>query len=74
MTTPINGLPALCSVTLLRARELAVLFGVRERTIYRWRREGKIPPPIRIGGSTRWRRDDIERFFNEQRRMDSDGE
>lgn len=43
-----------------RARHLADRYGVHASTIWRWAREGIIPPPRRIGGVTVWAADDIE--------------
>ncbi len=43
------------------AEEVAVRFGVSKDTIWRWRREGDFPAPVRLGGRTsRWRLSDIE--------------
>mgnify|MGYP005995097033 CR=1 FL=1 len=41
--------------------QVAVRFGVSKDTIWRWRREGDFPAPVRLGGRTsRWRLSDIE--------------
>ena len=39
---------------LVSARELAALFGVDKCTIWTWHSGGKIPMPVKIGGTTRW--------------------
>jgi len=44
---------------LITTEELAQMLSVSERTIYRWRAEGKIPPALKIGGVLRWSRDAI---------------
>ncbi len=63
---------------LLKARDMAALLGVNERTIWRWAGCGVIPPPLRIGqvkgdptrGSpkrscaARWRRCDLDVFLS----------
>ena len=45
---------------LLLASEVAQIFKVSPRTVTRWGQNGKLPPPVRVGGVTRWRRSDIE--------------
>jgi predicted DNA-binding transcriptional regulator AlpA len=44
---------------LLSASDLTVLLKLSLRTIRAMDRAGKLPKPIRIGGSIRWRRDEI---------------
>ncbi len=48
---------------LLLASEVADLFRVSVRTVTRWGHGGKLPPPVKVGGVTRWRREDIERVL-----------
>ncbi len=48
---------------LLSASELGELLGVNKSTIWTWHSGGKIPAPVRIGGVTRWRRAEIERWL-----------
>lgn len=44
----------------LSAADLASRFGVSRATIWRWKREGKIPSPVYLGARcTRWREEDI---------------
>lgn len=45
---------------LLRAAEVAKILELGVSSVWRLARKGQIPAPIRIGGSTRWRRADIE--------------
>ena len=40
---------------LIGAEELARMMDVSERTLWRLLSAGKVPPPVRIGRSTRWR-------------------
>lgn len=40
---------------LITAEELAKLMQVSERTLWRLLSGGKLPKPVRIGRSTRWR-------------------
>jgi excisionase family DNA binding protein len=45
---------------LLRVSEVAKILELGISSVWRLARKGQIPAPIRIGGSTRWRRADIE--------------
>lgn len=45
----------------LSVDQVASRFGVSKDTIWRWRREGDFPKPVKLGGrTTRWRLSDIE--------------
>lgn len=49
---------------LLTQREVANRLGVTERTIFTWRREGKFPPPRRLGTrSLRWEEHQIDEWL-----------
>jgi predicted DNA-binding transcriptional regulator AlpA len=41
-------------IQLLTAKELGVLLSLSKRQIFRLNSCGKIPKPVRIGGSVRW--------------------
>ncbi len=41
------------------ARELSAMLGVSLRQIWRLNSTGKLPKPVRLGGSVKWRRDEI---------------
>jgi excisionase family DNA binding protein len=45
---------------LLTARDVAARLSIGVSTLWRQVKRGNLPAPIRIGGSTRWRRADIE--------------
>ena len=47
---------------LIDVGQLARLLGVSTRTLWRHVSAGKAPQPVRLGGCTRWRRDDIDRW------------
>ncbi len=49
---------------LLRARDLAAVLNMGESSVWRHVKNGDIPKPIKIGGSTRWRRADIEAIIS----------
>lgn len=48
---------------LLRVSDLAQLMQVSVRTIWRLRSAAQLPEPIRVGGSVRWNREEIERWM-----------
>jgi excisionase family DNA binding protein len=48
---------------LVRADEVARMMGVSERTLWRLLSAGKIPQPVRIGRSTRWRLAEIREWI-----------
>jgi predicted DNA-binding transcriptional regulator AlpA len=50
---------------LLTAHEVADRLTVSVRTVWRWAGKGQLPPPIHIGGITRWRMRDIEAFIRQ---------
>lgn len=50
--------------SLLTTKDLARLLQVSTRTLRRWQRGGHVPPPLRIGGSLRWRAADIETWLS----------
>ncbi len=43
----------------IQAREVGRLLGVSLRQVWRLNSTGKLPKPVRLGGSVRWRRDEI---------------
>lgn len=45
---------------LVTAEDVAGLLDISTRTLWRLVSAGKIVPPLKLGGSTRWRRADIE--------------
>ena len=47
----------------MNAGELANTLGVSERTIWRMLSCGKIIEPVRIGGSTKWHRTQVENWI-----------
>ena len=50
-------------VELVNARELAKVLSVSERTLYRLKSTGELPPPIVLGGSVRWRLTEIRQWI-----------
>lgn len=58
---------------LLTRKDLARLFQVSLRTISRWQTSSAIPDPVRIGGSLRWRREDVTDWIVRSSRADAGG-
>jgi len=48
---------------LISAAELGELLQVSTRTLWRLRSAGKLIKPIKIGGSTRWRLDEVQTWI-----------
>jgi len=49
--------------SLLKAETLAELLSVSKRTVWRWKSAGKLPKPVTIGASVRWRQEDINQWI-----------
>jgi excisionase family DNA binding protein len=58
-----NDVPEQASLPLMTITEVAELFVVCERTVRNWVKEGLLHP-IKIGGSLRFRRSEIEALLN----------
>ena len=52
---------------MLVTREIAEMFRVSEETVYRYRRDGKLPYIRLPGRGYRYRREDVLRVFGEVR-------
>lgn len=49
--------------TFLSVEQVAIRYNVSKDTIWRWRREGDFPKPIRLGPKvSRWRLSDLETY------------
>lgn len=47
----------------LSVEQVALRFGVSKDSIWRWKRRGDFPAPVKLGGTTtRWRLSDIEEW------------
>ena len=59
-----NALPTeRATPALISASELAALLQVSTRTLWRLRSAGKLIKPIKLGGSTRWRLDEVQAWI-----------
>lgn len=63
MATPRATDPAPTPPLLIDAPALASLLGRSERSIWRDDSAGRIPRPIKLGGSKRWRRAEIHAWI-----------
>lgn len=53
---------------LMTATQVARYLEVSRRTIWRWTKQGLLPPPVRVGPHCpRWRAEDIRRFLDGRR-------
>lgn len=50
---------------LINAQALAKLLSISERTLYRLKSTGELPRPVVLGGSVRWRLDEIRRWISQ---------
>jgi len=48
---------------LLSAEELAVILSISKRSLWRLRSAGQLPRAVQLGGSTRWRRLEVEAWI-----------
>lgn len=53
--------------TLLKAQEVAEFAKVDVRTVWRWNSSGKLPKPVKLGGSVRWLLHELEKWLAERR-------
>ncbi len=51
------------AAVLIPAEEVAAMLGVSERTLWRLLSAGKLPEPVRIGRSTRWRAAEVREWI-----------
>jgi excisionase family DNA binding protein len=48
----------------MTVKDVAAYLTISVATVWRQAKLGTLPPPVRIGGATRWRRADIEAALN----------
>ena len=51
------------TAALLNARQAATLLGVSMASLYRYQNEAKLPAPVRVGRSVRWREDELRQWI-----------
>ena len=55
---------------LLNPKELAGILNVKPGTVYSWISRGvDLPPPVRIGGTTRWQLKTVQAWIEERERL-----
>jgi len=52
------------NLRLLTAKELADILSTSVRSVWRYRASGKLPQPMMVGSSCRWRQSDIHQWLN----------
>lgn len=52
---------------LLTGKEVADIFGIHHVTVWRSVREGKLPPPLKLGRSARWPMSDVQALLGRMR-------
>lgn len=50
--------------TLMNAKQVASMFGISQRTVWRLKDAGKLPAPVRLGSSVRWNRSVLAQFID----------
>ena len=50
---------------LIDVKAVAERLGVSTASVWRYRDDGKLPQPVRVGGSVRWRASDIDRWMQD---------
>ncbi len=63
MISPNEGQMARSPYRLIRIEELADLLSLSKRTVSRMMSSGRMPAPVRLGGSLRWQIDDVEQWI-----------
>lgn len=59
------------SASLLRRKEVLRLIGVDASTLWRWRKAGAFPAPVKVTRQTlRWRETDIANWLEAHRRAE----
>lgn len=59
-------MPNLPQPQMMTVREVAATLGLGVSTIWRAVSKGTLPAPIKVAGSTRWRRSDIEALIGRE--------
>jgi len=48
------------SLKLLSDKDICELFSISRASVWRMTSDGRLPKPIKLGRTTRWRADDVE--------------
>ncbi|MCX5643215.1 MAG: AlpA family phage regulatory protein [Phycisphaerae bacterium] len=58
-----NGHSNVAQALAVSARQLSQMLGVSLRQCWRLNAVGKLPKPVRLGGSVRWNRQEVTEWF-----------
>lgn len=61
-------------LSLISKSDIRTEFGISKSTLNRWIKLGLWPKPIRIAGTSLWRRSDIDAFLEQAANESADGE
>jgi predicted DNA-binding transcriptional regulator AlpA len=59
-----NASPKTDAPLLINAQEFATMLGVSQRTLWRMLSAQQVIKPLRFGGNTRWRLDDVRDWID----------
>jgi len=64
----VRSRPGFTDIQMVRPAQAAALLGVHRATLYRWVRDGALPPPVKLGSRTKnrcsaWRLGDLRAFI-----------
>ena len=62
---PSNGDGRRVEIALITAAELAQTMQISVRTLWRLRSAGRLIEPVKIGGNTRWRLDEVRQWIGD---------
>lgn len=67
MAAPSEAMTSISKTTeslLLTAERMAKLLDISKRTLWRLRSAGKLPRPVALGGSVRWKAEEVRRWID----------
>jgi len=62
--SPVQPAHTAADCEMLTAADVARILAIGERSVWRKSQDGRLPPPIKIGGSTRWTKSSIRDWMN----------
>ena len=51
------------SIALLTAKQVTAWLQISQRTLWRMRSAGQLPEPLRLGGTVRWRKEELDAWL-----------
>jgi excisionase family DNA binding protein len=49
---------------LLTVKDVAKALSLSQRTVWKFHSSGRLPRPVKLGGSVRWRRDELKQWLD----------